>query len=58
MLSHKSPPELNCVRFKVDGTSGDHMLIAPPYIVTEAELEFLVDTLGKALDTGLLAYRK
>lgn len=46
------------MRFKVDGTSGDHMLIAPPYIVTEAELEFLVDTLGKALDTGLLAYRK
>ncbi|KAL8280029.1 hypothetical protein RQP46_007610 [Phenoliferia psychrophenolica] len=42
----------------VDGTNGDHMLIAPPYIITESELEFLVDTLANALDFVLSSYTK
>jgi adenosylmethionine-8-amino-7-oxononanoate aminotransferase len=38
---------------QVDGVKGDHMLIAPPYTVTEAEIEFLVDTLAGAVDKAL-----
>jgi len=41
---------------QVDGTSGDHILIAPPYIITEAELEFLVETLANGLEVVLSAY--
>ncbi|ORY26780.1 adenosylmethionine-8-amino-7-oxononanoate aminotransferase [Naematelia encephala] len=39
----------------VDGLQGDHMLIAPPYIVTEEELRFLVDTLAVGVEAGLRA---
>ena len=38
---------------QVDGIKGDHMLIAPPYTVTEAEIVFLVDTLVVAMDKAL-----
>lgn len=34
----------------VDGLSGDHILIAPPYIITEAQLDELVARLSKALE--------
>jgi adenosylmethionine-8-amino-7-oxononanoate aminotransferase len=34
----------------VDGVRGDHVLIAPPYIVSEAELDELTDKLGQAVD--------
>jgi adenosylmethionine-8-amino-7-oxononanoate aminotransferase len=34
---------------QVDGVKGDHMLIAPPYTITEEEITFLVDTLVAAL---------
>ena len=36
--------------------NGDHMLIAPPYTVTEEELVFLVQTLAKAVDVGIAAF--
>lgn len=39
----------------MDGVNGDHMLIAPPYTVTEEELRFLVRTLAKAVDVGIAA---
>ena len=34
----------------VDGVRGDHVLIAPPYIATEAQLDELTDKLGQAVD--------
>lgn len=37
----------------VDGRSGDHILLAPPYNVTDSELEMIVDLLGQTLDTVL-----
>ena len=33
----------------VDGRRGDHVLLAPPYIVTEAEIEELVERLARAM---------
>jgi adenosylmethionine-8-amino-7-oxononanoate aminotransferase len=37
----------------VDGRSGDHILLAPPYNVTDNELEMIVDLLGQTLDAIL-----
>ena len=37
----------------IDGQRGDHILLAPPYIVTEAELETIVERLAAALEAGL-----
>jgi adenosylmethionine-8-amino-7-oxononanoate aminotransferase len=37
----------------VDGVNGDHVLIAPPYILTEAQLDELTDKLGAAVETVL-----
>jgi len=34
----------------VDGVNGDHVLIAPPYILTEAQLDELADKLGSAVE--------
>ncbi|CAF4033552.1 unnamed protein product [Rotaria sordida] len=34
----------------VDGIHGDHILMAPPYTITEEELIFLVDTLKISID--------
>ncbi len=34
----------------LDGVRGDHVLIAPPYIVSEAQLDELTDKLGRAVD--------
>jgi len=34
----------------MDGVRGDHLLIAPPYIVTNTELEEIVDRLGRSID--------
>jgi len=36
----------------VDGVHGDHVLIAPPYIVTEIQLDELADKLGRAVDAA------
>jgi adenosylmethionine-8-amino-7-oxononanoate aminotransferase len=37
----------------IDGRRGDHVLLAPPYIVTDAELEEIVARLGDAIDAAL-----
>jgi adenosylmethionine-8-amino-7-oxononanoate aminotransferase len=37
----------------VDGRLGDHILLAPPYNVTDGELEMIVDTLSDTLDAVL-----
>ena len=36
-----------------DGVRGDHVLLAPPFIVEEAQLDELVDKLGRALEVTL-----
>jgi adenosylmethionine-8-amino-7-oxononanoate aminotransferase len=40
----------------VDGEVGDHILIAPPYIVTHEELVFLVDTLRDAINFAVESF--
>ena len=37
----------------VDGRCGDHVLLAPPFIATEAELEQVVALLGQAIDAAI-----
>jgi adenosylmethionine-8-amino-7-oxononanoate aminotransferase len=37
----------------IDGVRGDHVLLAPPFIVSEAQLDELVDKLGRAIDTAI-----
>ena len=39
----------------IDGRHGDHVLIAPPFIITDEEIGELVDKLGAALDDVLAA---
>jgi adenosylmethionine-8-amino-7-oxononanoate aminotransferase len=34
----------------VDGVSGDHVIIAPPYNVTEAEIDDMVERTGDAIE--------
>ena len=37
----------------VDGRSGDHVLLAPPYIASSEEIDMIVDRLGAAVDSAL-----
>jgi adenosylmethionine-8-amino-7-oxononanoate aminotransferase len=37
----------------VDGRSGDHVLLAPPYIATPDDIDMIVDRLGIAVDRAL-----
>jgi len=37
----------------VDGRSGDHVLLAPPYIATPQDIDLIVDRLGFAVDSAL-----
>jgi adenosylmethionine-8-amino-7-oxononanoate aminotransferase len=37
----------------VDGVRGDHVLLAPPFIITEDQIGEIVDRLGNALDDAL-----
>jgi adenosylmethionine-8-amino-7-oxononanoate aminotransferase len=34
----------------VDGKSGDHVLLAPPYIASAQDIDMIVDRLGAAVD--------
>ncbi len=36
----------------IDGTNGDHVLVAPPFIVTRAEIDMIVARLADAIDAG------
>ena len=36
----------------IDGTLGDHFIVAPPYIVTAAEIDTIVERLGDAVDAA------
>jgi adenosylmethionine-8-amino-7-oxononanoate aminotransferase len=37
----------------IDGRSGDHVLLAPPYIATSNDIDMIVDRLGHAVDSAL-----
>jgi len=37
----------------IDGQRGDHVLLAPPFIVTDADLDAIVERLGAAVDAVL-----
>ena len=37
----------------MDGRSSDHVLLAPPYIATAADIDMIVDRLGHAVDLAL-----
>jgi len=39
----------------LDGHLGDHVLLAPPFIVADDELDLLVDRLGRAIDAATRA---
>ncbi len=39
----------------VDGRAGDHVLLAPPFIVTDGELSEIVDLLRQAVDDAMAA---
>jgi adenosylmethionine-8-amino-7-oxononanoate aminotransferase len=39
----------------IDGRSGDHVLIAPPFIIEERHVDEIVDTLGAAIDAAVSA---
>jgi adenosylmethionine-8-amino-7-oxononanoate aminotransferase len=41
----------------IDGRHGDHVLLAPPFIVTEDEIEEIVERLGAAIDDALAEVR-
>jgi adenosylmethionine-8-amino-7-oxononanoate aminotransferase len=41
----------------IDGERGDHVLLAPPYIVRESDLDAIVERLGRAIDAGVSAGR-
>ena len=37
----------------VDGRTGDHLLLAPPFIVTDRELDAIVERLEQAIGAAL-----
>jgi adenosylmethionine-8-amino-7-oxononanoate aminotransferase len=37
----------------VDGASGDHVLLAPPYIVERTTIDIIVERLGEAIDAAI-----
>jgi adenosylmethionine-8-amino-7-oxononanoate aminotransferase len=39
----------------IDGLNGDHILIAPPFIVNRAQIDTIVDRLADAIDAALAA---
>ena len=38
----------------IDGRRGDHVLLAPPYIVEDAHVAEIVDKLGAAVDAAIM----
>jgi adenosylmethionine-8-amino-7-oxononanoate aminotransferase len=41
----------------IDGVTGDHVLLAPPFICTEAQIDEIVDKLARAIDSGTHALK-
>jgi adenosylmethionine-8-amino-7-oxononanoate aminotransferase len=42
----------------IDGILGDHVLLAPPYIVTAPEIDRIVEILGEAVDAAINSSRR
>jgi adenosylmethionine-8-amino-7-oxononanoate aminotransferase len=42
----------------IDGRHGDHVLLAPPFIVDDAQLDAIVQRLARAVDAALAAVRR
>ena len=38
----------------IDGESGDHILLAPPFIVENTEIDLIVDRLAAAIENSLI----
>ncbi|HKY95559.1 MAG TPA: aspartate aminotransferase family protein [Kiloniellales bacterium] len=41
----------------VDGSKGDHVLLAPPYIVNEEQIGIIVQVIGEAVDAAIAGVR-
>jgi adenosylmethionine-8-amino-7-oxononanoate aminotransferase len=41
----------------IDGRAGDHVLLAPPFIVTKQDVDAIVDRLGEAVDAAIASTR-
>jgi hypothetical protein len=41
----------------IDGARGDHVVLAPPFIVSAADIDAIVDRLGEAVDAGIATVR-
>jgi adenosylmethionine-8-amino-7-oxononanoate aminotransferase len=41
----------------IDGARGDHVLLAPPFIITDDEMDLLIERLVEAVDTAIGARR-
>jgi adenosylmethionine-8-amino-7-oxononanoate aminotransferase len=37
----------------IDGKTGDHVLLAPPFIVTDRDIDTIVERLGDAIDMAV-----
>jgi adenosylmethionine-8-amino-7-oxononanoate aminotransferase len=37
----------------IDGKRGDHVILAPPYIATAADIDIITERLGDAVDAAL-----
>jgi adenosylmethionine-8-amino-7-oxononanoate aminotransferase len=37
----------------IDGKQGDHVIVAPPYIATTADIDTIVERLGDAVDAAI-----
>jgi adenosylmethionine-8-amino-7-oxononanoate aminotransferase len=37
----------------IDGVNGDHVLLAPPFIATEADIDIIVERLGESVDGAI-----
>jgi adenosylmethionine-8-amino-7-oxononanoate aminotransferase len=41
----------------IDGVNGDHVLLAPPFIVNEGQVDVIVDRLGDAIDAAIASVK-
>jgi adenosylmethionine-8-amino-7-oxononanoate aminotransferase len=37
----------------IEGTRGDHIFLAPPFVVGETEIDLIVERLGEAIDAAI-----
>jgi adenosylmethionine-8-amino-7-oxononanoate aminotransferase len=42
----------------VDGVNGDHVLLAPPFIASQPELDVIVERLASSIDAGTAALKR